>query len=85
MQLYFVRGNPKDGEAEELLRANGRDLSKPHKIIAFVLGKDGAPAVQPLIDITDEIREKWGLGTMSILYTESRESFLADLVEACRV
>jgi len=33
MQLYFVRGNPKDGEAEELLRANGRDLSKPHKII----------------------------------------------------
>jgi hypothetical protein len=60
MQLYFVRGNPKDGEAEELLRANGPDLSKPHKIIAFVLGKDGAPAVQPLIDITDEIREKWG-------------------------
>ena len=56
VQLFFVSGNPKDGEAEELLRGNGRDLSKPHKIIAFILGKDDGPSSEPLIDITDEIR-----------------------------
>jgi hypothetical protein len=35
IRLYFVRGYPTDG-AEDLLRANGRDLSVPHRIVAFV-------------------------------------------------
>jgi len=40
IRLYFVQGYPTDG-AEDLLRANGRDLSVPHRIIAFIPAGDG--------------------------------------------
>jgi hypothetical protein len=55
MRLYFVEGHPTEG-AEDLLRANGRDLSVHHKIIIFVPAKDGAPLARPLVDVTDKFR-----------------------------
>jgi precorrin-4 methylase len=51
IRVYFVKGHPTH-RAEELLRANGRDLSVPHKIIAFVTWADGAPILTPLVDVT---------------------------------
>ena len=53
--VYFVKGHPTDG-AEELLRANGRDLSVPHRIVAFVTWADGAPNPTPLVDVTDRFQ-----------------------------
>jgi precorrin-4 methylase len=52
IRVYFVKGHPTH-RAEELLRANGRDLSVPHKIVAFVTWADGAPVPTPLVDVTD--------------------------------
>ena len=52
IRLYFVEGYPTDG-AEDLLRANGRDLSVPHRIIAFISAANGAPVMSPLVDVTD--------------------------------
>jgi hypothetical protein len=52
IRLYFVQGYPTDG-AEDLLRANGRDLSVPHRIIAFIPAANGAPVMSPLVDVTD--------------------------------
>jgi hypothetical protein len=52
VRLFFVKGNPTDG-AEALLRANGRDLRGPHKIIAFVTWADGVPIPSPLVNLTD--------------------------------
>jgi hypothetical protein len=54
IRLYFVEGYPTDG-AEDLLRANGRDLSVPHRIVAFVTWADGAHVFSPLVDITDKL------------------------------
>jgi len=51
VRLYFVKGYPTEG-AGELLRAHGRDLSRPHAIVAFVT----KPIVTPLVDITDEMQ-----------------------------
>ena len=55
IRLYFVEGYPTDG-AEDLLRANGRDLSVPHAIVAFIPTADAAPVVSPLIDLTDRFQ-----------------------------
>ena len=52
IRLYFVERYPTDG-AEDLLRANGRDLSVPHRIVAFIPTADSAPVASPLIDLTD--------------------------------
>ena len=52
IRLYFVEGYPTDG-AEDLLRANGRDLSVSHRIIAFISAANGAPVMSPLVDVTD--------------------------------
>ena len=43
IRLYFVEGYPTDG-AEDLLRANGRDLSVPHRIIAFISAANASSA-----------------------------------------
>ena len=48
IRLYFVEGYPTDG-AEDLLRANGRDLSVPYRIVTFVTWADGAPIPTPLV------------------------------------
>ena len=48
IRLYFAEGYPTDG-AEDLLRANGRHLSVPHRIVAFV------HVFSPLVDITDNL------------------------------
>jgi hypothetical protein len=53
-RLYFVKGYPTDG-AEALLKANGRDLSVPHRIVAFIPTADSKPVARPLVDITDEL------------------------------
>ena len=42
--------------AEDLLRANGRDLSVPHRIVTFVTWADGAHVVSPLVDMTDRFQ-----------------------------
>jgi hypothetical protein len=55
IRLYFVEGYPTDG-AEDLLRANGRDLSVPHRIVEFVTWADGAPVPTPLVDVTDRFQ-----------------------------
>ena len=55
IRLYFVEGYPTDG-AEDLLRANGRDLSVPHRIVAFIPTADAAPVASPLIDLTDRFQ-----------------------------
>ena len=52
IRLYFVEGYPTDG-VEDLLRANGRDLSVPHRIVTFA---DGAHVVSPLVDMTDRFQ-----------------------------
>ena len=50
-----MKGYPTDG-AEDLLRANGRDLSVPHRIVAFITWADGAHVFSPLVDITDKLQ-----------------------------
>ena len=55
IRLYFVEGYPTDGAAD-LLRANGRDLSVPHRIVAFVTWEYGAHVFSPLVDITDKLQ-----------------------------
>ena len=57
IRLYFVKGYPTDG-AEDLLRANGRDLSVAHTIVEFVTWADGAHVISPLVDITDEFQRR---------------------------
>ena len=52
IRLYFVEGHPTDG-AEDLLRANGRDLSVPYRVVTFVTWADGAPIPTPLVDVSD--------------------------------
>jgi len=52
IRLYFVEGYPTDG-AEDLLRANGRDLSVPHRIVCFVPASNAKPLPTPLVDVTD--------------------------------
>ena len=46
IRLYFVEGYPTDG-AEDLLRANGRDLSVPHRIIAFIPAETARTCYEP--------------------------------------
>jgi hypothetical protein len=53
-RLYFIKGYPADG-AEALLRTNGRDLTKPHRIVAFIPVADAKPVAAPLVEITDEL------------------------------
>jgi len=55
IRLYFVEGYPTDG-AEELLRSNGRDLSVPHRIVAFITWAGGTHVFSPLVDITDKLQ-----------------------------
>jgi hypothetical protein len=55
IRFYFVKGYPTDG-AEDLLLANGRDLSVPHSIVAFVTWADGAHVISPLVDVTDRFQ-----------------------------
>ena len=64
IRLYFVEGYPTDG-AEDLLRANGRDLSVPHAIVAFIPAADAAPVASPLIDLTDRFQRGWELNTLT--------------------
>ena len=52
IRLYFVQGYPTDG-AEDLLRANGRDLSVPYRIVCFVPATNSKPVPTPLVDVTD--------------------------------
>jgi hypothetical protein len=52
IRLSFVEGYPAEG-AEALLAAKGRDLSVPHRIVAFVTWADGAAVPTPLVDVTD--------------------------------
>ena len=65
IRLYFVEGYPTDG-AEDLLRANGRDLSVPHRIVAFVTWADGAHVFSPLVDITDKLHRWCGVDQTSL-------------------
>ena len=55
-----MKGYPTDG-AEDLLRANGRDLSVPHRIVAFITWADGAHVFSPLVDITDKLPAQRGM------------------------
>jgi hypothetical protein len=57
IRFYFVKGYPTDG-AEDLLRANGRDLSVPHRILEFVTWADGAAVPTPLVDVTDRFERR---------------------------